>query len=168
MIMLKQFRGSGWGEIKNWQRYDRANKCSLCVKKRNSRRPMSFWGNPSLLHRPGMLSCLQLQPVFTNCSSPDTFLHLLPWHEIWVVGLRWKGKVWHFISVSCFHQVSKEKLTWDESVFLEKKIPHHFRQAFWYGKGVRYSMIVWNWNKVNSYISALKHLPRHPNRSKRP
>ena len=51
---------------------------SLCVKKRNSRRPMSFWGNPSLLHRPGMLSCFQLQPVFTNCSSPDTFLHLLP------------------------------------------------------------------------------------------
>ena len=31
-----------------------------------------------------------------------------------------------------------------------------------------YSMIVWNWYKVNSYISALKHLPRLPNRSKRP
>ena len=28
--------------------------------------------------------------------------------------------------------------TWDESVFLAKKILHHFRQAFWYGKGVRY------------------------------
>ena len=29
-------------------------------------------------------------------------------------------------------------------------------------------MIVWNCNKVNSYISDLKHLPRLPNRSKRP
>ena len=29
--------------------------------------------------------------------------------------------------------------TWDESVVLEEeKILHHFRQAFWYGKGVRY------------------------------
>ena len=25
-----------------------------------------------------------------------------------------------------------------QSAFLEKKILHHFRQAFWYGKGVRY------------------------------
>ena len=25
-----------------------------------------------------------------------------------------------------------------ERVFSEKKILHHFRQAFWYGKGVRY------------------------------
>ena len=31
-----------------------------------------------------------------------------------------------------------------------------------------YSMIIWNWNKVNSYISALKPLPRVPNRSKWP
>ena len=29
-------------------------------------------------------------------------------------------------------------------------------------------MIIWNWNKVNSYISALKPLPRVPNRSKWP
>ena len=29
-----------------------------------------------------------------------------------------------------------------------------------------YSMIRWNWNKVNSYISALKPLPRLPNSSK--
>ena len=29
-----------------------------------------------------------------------------------------------------------------------------------------YSMIIWNWNKVNSYISALKHLTRLSNRSK--
>ena len=29
-----------------------------------------------------------------------------------------------------------------------------------------YSMIIWNWNKVNSYISALKPLSRVPNRSK--
>ena len=33
---------------------------------------------------------------------------------------------------------------------------------------IKYSMIVWNCNKVNSYISVLKHLPRLPNRSKRP
>ena len=33
-------------------------------------------------------------------------------------------------------------VTWDKSVFLEReKIPHHFRQAFWYGKGVRYHQI---------------------------
>ena len=31
-----------------------------------------------------------------------------------------------------------------------------------------YSMIVWNCNKVNSYISALKHLPRLSNRAKQP
>ena len=31
-----------------------------------------------------------------------------------------------------------------------------------------YSMIVWNWNKVNSYISALKPLPELPNSSKWP
>ena len=31
-----------------------------------------------------------------------------------------------------------------------------------------YSMIFWNWNKVNSYISALKPLPRLPNSPKRP
>ena len=31
-----------------------------------------------------------------------------------------------------------------------------------------YSMIVWNWIKVNSYISALKPLPRLPNSSKWP
>ena len=35
--------------------------------------------------------------------------------------------------------------------------------TMWY-----YSMIIWNWNKVNSYISALKPLPRVPNRSKWP
>ena len=37
-------------------------------------------------------------------------------------------------------QVNKDRpgeYTWDESVFLEEKKPHHFRQAFWYGKGVR-------------------------------
>ena len=31
-----------------------------------------------------------------------------------------------------------------------------------------YSMIFWNWYKVNSYISALKPLPRLPNSPKRP
>ena len=31
-----------------------------------------------------------------------------------------------------------------------------------------YSMIVWNWNKVTSYISALKPLPMLPNSSKWP
>jgi len=31
-----------------------------------------------------------------------------------------------------------------------------------------YSMIIWNWNKVNSYISALKPLPRLPSGSERP
>ena len=31
-----------------------------------------------------------------------------------------------------------------------------------------YSMIFGNWNKVNSYISALKPLPRLPNSPKRP
>ena len=29
-------------------------------------------------------------------------------------------------------------LTWDESAGKEKKIAHHFRQAFWNGKSVRY------------------------------
>ena len=33
---------------------------------------------------------------------------------------------------------TRPPITWDESVFLAKKIPYHFRQAFWYGKGVRY------------------------------
>ena len=37
----------------------------------------------------------------------------------------WNGKIWWLF-------------TWDESAFLEKKILHHFRQAFWYGRGVRY------------------------------
>ena len=31
-----------------------------------------------------------------------------------------------------------------------------------------YSMIIWNWNKVNAYISGLELLLRLPNRSKRP
>ena len=34
--------------------------------------------------------------------------------------------------------------------------------------GYIYSMIHWNWNKVNFYNSALKHLSRLPNRSKQP
>ena len=36
------------------------------------------------------------------------------------------------------------------------------------GASLWYSMIIWNWNKVNSYISALKPLPRVPKRSKWP
>ena len=43
-----------------------------------------------------------------------------------------------FLSSCLFFHFFCLFFTWDESVFLAKKIPHHFHQAFWYGKGVRY------------------------------
>ena len=50
---------------------------------------------------------------------------------------------------------------WWKSGNISKVNPHQTLLGY-------YSMIIWNWNKVNSYISALKPLPRVPNRSKWP